>query len=79
MKPNQYIKGHRISQNTPIDIESTYNAPIIAIQNQGSGDVTVTLNNGEPMTFSASPFVWEPYVPLLGTIETDGTDVVVWI
>lgn len=30
------------------------------------------------MNFDATPFAWEPFVPLLGKIVTAGDSVVVW-
>lgn len=78
MKSNQYIKGYALAAATDVDIQETYNAPIVAIQNQGTVDATIILNDGEPMVLGASPFTWEPYVPLLGKIYTDSADVVVF-
>lgn len=78
MKPNQRIKGYKLTANTPVDIMETFGAPIVAIQNQGAATTTVTLNDGEPMNFDATPFAWEPYAPLLGVIETPSSDIVVF-
>ena len=78
MKSNQHIKGYALATSTNVEIQDTYNAPIIAIQNQGAADATIILNDGEPMVLGASPFTWEPYTPLLGRIYTDSADVVVF-
>jgi hypothetical protein len=78
MKSNQHIKGYALTAATNVEIQGTYNAPIIAIQNQGTVDATIILNDGEPMVLGASPFMWEPYTPLLGRIYTDSADVVVF-
>lgn len=78
MKSNQYIKGHLLVPSVAIDIQSEFNAPIIAIQNQGATDAEIILNDGDKMVLGASPFMWEPYTPLLGRIYTDSADVVVF-
>jgi hypothetical protein len=78
MKSNQQIKGYALTVSTNVEIQDAYNAPIIAIQNQGVADATIILNDGEPMVLGASPFMWEPYTPLLGRIYTDSADVVVF-
>ncbi|MGB1311953.1 MAG: hypothetical protein ACPG47_12115 [Leucothrix sp.] len=78
MKPNQHIRGYKLAANTDINIYDTFKAPIVAIQNQSGATVEVVLNGGEPMVFTAEPFAWEPYAPLLGVIRTGGADVVVF-
>ncbi|MGB0943665.1 MAG: hypothetical protein ACPGUE_14740 [Marinomonas sp.] len=78
MKPNQRVKGYKLVAGQEYDIEETFKAPIVAIQNQGGAVTTITLNDGEPMNFDATPFAWEPFVPLLGKIVTAGDSVVVW-
>lgn len=78
MKPNQAIKGYKLTAGTRIDIMETFKSPIVAIQNQGAAATTVTFNDGEPMNFDATPFAWEPFAPLLGVIETPSADIVVF-
>ena len=78
MKSMQAIKGYRLTANTPVDIIETFNAPIIMIQNQGVASTTITFNDGEPLDMQGVPFAYEPLTPIFGTIETDGTDVVVF-
>tara|TARA_R110002167_G_C12705890_1_gene654545 strand:- start:15332 stop:15571 length:240 start_codon:yes stop_codon:yes gene_type:complete len=78
MRSNQTIKGYKLVSGTEYNIQDEFNAPIVAIQNQSGVSANVILNNGEPMVFTAEPFAWEPYIPLLGVIQTDGSDVVVF-
>lgn len=78
MKDMQAVKGYKLTANTPVDILDTFKAPVIMIQNQGGAAVTVTLNDGEPLQMDGVPFAYEPLRPIYGTIETNGTDVVVF-
>ena len=78
MKSMQAIKGYRLTANTPVNIIDTFNAPIVIIQNQGGAGVTVTFNDGEPLQMDGLPFAYEPLAPIFGTIETSGSDVVVF-
>lgn len=77
MKPQQAIKGYLLPQNTPVDIMATYGSPVVMIQNQGA-QANLILNDGQPFILDASPFAYEPYVPLTGTIETNSATVVVF-
>lgn len=78
MKPQQTIKGYLLTANTPVDIMATFGSPVVMIQNQAIVQVNLTLNDGVDFILDVSPFAWEPYTPLVGTIETDGTNVVVF-
>lgn len=78
MKSNQYIKGYPLQQSTDIDIQDTFSSAIVAIQNNSSSNVEVFINDGEPIILGASPFLWEPYIPLLGKIRTESADIVVF-
>lgn len=78
MKPQQAIKGYKLTANTPVDILSTFGSPVVLVQNQGVGVANLILNDGEPLIMSASPFAYEPLVAIVGKIETNSTDVVVF-
>jgi hypothetical protein len=78
MKPHKSVRGYLLTQGVEYDILSEFNGPIVMIQNQGAGAVTVTFNNGEPLEMSGKPFAYEPLVPISGVISTDGDNVVVF-
>lgn len=78
MKPMQAVKGYQLPQNTTVDILEEYGAPIIMVQNTGSGRANLILNDGEPLQMTGAPFGWEPLVPICGTIRTDSADLIVF-
>jgi hypothetical protein len=79
MKPMQALKGIKLTANQRYNILDEFKAPIVAIQNQSGTVANVIFNDGYPMSFGQTPFAWEPLSPLYGTIETDGSDVVIFV
>lgn len=78
MKPQQAIKGYKLTANTEYDIMETFKRPIVVIQNQGLAPVDIIINGGEPLVMTQTPFAWEPLVPIVGTIQTASSDIVVF-
>ena len=78
MKSQQAIKGYKLTANTPVDILETFGAPVVLIQNQGTGSASVIMNEGEPLVIDGASFSFQPFVPLVGVIEANASDVIVF-